>query len=102
MTVTYLPVIAGMAHVAFPGFDREQWTTCYVERLDVGDVFSTVGESFRPMVLVEACVEAIPGEVHGWFSGVARYVGTGELACFKVRANVSAVVRCDMHYRVQR
>ncbi|GGX49160.1 hypothetical protein [Streptomyces noursei] len=102
MTVTNLPVIAGMSPMPLPGFERERWTTCYVERLDVGDVFSVIAEPFRPAVLLEADVEAIPGEAHGWFSGVGRYVDTGELTCFKVRGNVSAVVRCDMQYRVQR
>ncbi|MET7795710.1 hypothetical protein [Streptomyces decoyicus] len=104
MAATYLPVIAGMRPTAFPDFDREQWTTCYIGRLDVGDVFALTGElPFRPAVLLEIRTEAIPGETHGRVSGMARYVDTGEPAPdFKVHANVSAVVRCDMRYRVQR
>lgn len=104
MPVTYLPVIAGLSAAAVPDFGREKWSTCYVGRLEPGDVFSFTGEvPLRPAVLLEKRSEVIPGEAHGWVAGVARYVDTGALAGeFKVRANTSTVVRCDMRYQVPR
>nr|WSX25521.1 hypothetical protein OG690_38200 [Streptomyces tubercidicus] len=104
MPVAYLPAVADMSPASVPDFDREQWTTCYIGRLAIGDLFAFTTESpMRPAVLTEKRSEYIPGEAHGWVAGAARYVDTGDLVAeFKVRANASVVVRCDMHYRSMR
>ncbi|MFI7890898.1 hypothetical protein ACIFUY_06495 [Streptomyces sp. CACIS-1.16CA] len=84
-----------------PGFDREQWTTCYIGRLAVGDVFGLHQASpHRPAVLTAMTVTPARGE---WdlVAGSGQHLDTGEELTFEYRANVTITVRCDLKYTVK-
>ncbi|MCQ1575406.1 hypothetical protein [Streptomyces parvus] len=84
-----------------PGFDREQWTTCHIGRLTVGDVFGVhQAAPHRPAVLTAMTVKPARGE-WGLVAGSGRYLDTGENFTFEYRANVTVTVRCDLKYTVK-
>jgi hypothetical protein len=98
----HLPEIAGLAAAVRPDLDREQWTTCYVGSLNVGEVFALPDAlQVRPVVLTATRVEDVPGQTYGWVIGEARHIDTGEPAEFKLRANQPVPARCDLHYTIK-
>jgi vancomycin permeability regulator SanA len=82
-----------------PGFDREQWTTCHITRLTVGDILAFTDELLlRPAVVTAAQTEEVPGDQYGLALGTARFLDNGEEIKFKARGNLSVAMRCDLRY----
>ncbi|MCX5145104.1 hypothetical protein [Streptomyces sp. NBC_00338] len=79
-----------------PGFAREQWTTSYIGRLVVGDIFGAHLESpLQPAVLTAITIKPVHGQ---WAQviGTAQRLRSGEVFTFECRANTTVVVRCDL------
>lgn len=93
-----LPVLPDYTPAAVPDFDREHWTTCHIQRLTAGDVFTSRTLQDRPAVVSAIRVEPLPGEEYGLTVATVRYLDDGETAEVKARANTSVLLRCDMHY----
>ena len=82
-----------------PDFDREQWTTCHITRLTVGDILAFTDElPLRPAVLTAAQTEEVPGDQYGLVLGAARFLDDDEERHFKARGNLSVLMRCDLRY----
>ncbi|MGW0577748.1 hypothetical protein ACWD25_17640 [Streptomyces sp. NPDC002920] len=83
------------------GFDREQWTTCRIGRLAVGDIFALPGRPVaRPVVLL--AVKRIKRNGESWdaVTGTVHDPATGESTAFTLVVNVSVPTRCDLHYNI--
>ena len=94
--------MTGLTLVPVDGFDREQWTTCHIARLAIGDIFGwPQTDPIRPAILLATRIEDTPGDMWGLAIGAACYVDdTGERVEFELRANTSVLTCCDRYYDV--